>query len=198
MGDHDARDRARTGEGATFETARVRASSRPGIVAIGFVLVVAAGAALGFGAQGQAAASVPPLTSPASSPSRSSTPPPASSAGAPGATGRVPVSLAAPVAGTKITTGTVLVKGRLLLRAGRVEVALVTVENELLASSIIDTSNREGGVRPARAPSVDVELAIPTTRPIGRIWVVVRAYDDAGTEIGELRRIIDIEPLDEG
>jgi hypothetical protein len=84
------------------------------------------------------------------------------------------------------------------MRAGRVEVALITVENVLLTSSIIDTSNRDGGVRPIRAPSVDIKLPIPTARPIGRIWVVVRAYDDAGTEIGELRRIVDIEPLDEG
>ncbi|HUG30730.1 MAG TPA: hypothetical protein VMQ65_09505 [Candidatus Limnocylindria bacterium] len=94
-----------------------------------------------------------------------------------------------------ITTRIVLVDGRLEIRASSVRVALVADDGTGLDSVVIDTTNRDGGIRPVRAPTVQVELALPSPRPEGRLWVVITAYDEAGVEISSMRRPVRIGDL---
>lgn len=95
-----------------------------------------------------------------------------------------------------ITAATVLVDGRLAIRAGSVRVALLADDGSGLDAVLIDTANRDGGIRPVRAPTFRVELALPSPRPEGRLWVVITAYDEAGAEISSMRRPVRIAALE--
>jgi hypothetical protein len=104
-----------------------------------------------------------------------------------------PVSLSAPIRQTGPLTGpTVPVRGKLLIRAASVRVQLETNDRHALATAVVDTANRDGGIRPLHAPSVDVVLRIPMPRPVGWLWLVITAYDGAGTPIATMRRAVDV------
>ena len=102
-----------------------------------------------------------------------------------------PVRLTAPSLWDEvITTDIVVVGGRLELRATTVRVALVDGDGTGLDSVDIDTANHDGGIRPVRAPTFRVELALPSPPPEGRLWVVITAFDEAGAEISSIHRPI--------
>lgn len=102
-----------------------------------------------------------------------------------------PVRLSSPAGGDEVVTGgAVLVEGRLEIRATTVRIALQDDTGHLVASAVIDTANRDGTIRPVRAPTFRIELALPEPRPTGRLWVVVTAFDDAGAELGAVRRAV--------
>ncbi len=94
-----------------------------------------------------------------------------------------------------ITSGIVVVGGRLEIRASTVRVALVGGDGTSLDAVVIDTANHDGGIRPVRAPTFRVELAVPSPRPADRLWVVVTAYDEAGAEISTIHRPVRIGDL---
>ena len=107
-----------------------------------------------------------------------------------------PVRLTAPSLWDEvITTGIVVVGGRLEIRATTVRVALVGGDGTGLDAVDIDTANHDGGIRPVRAPTFRVELALPSPRPDDRLWVVVTAYDETGAEISSIHRPIRIGDL---
>jgi len=104
-----------------------------------------------------------------------------------------PVSLSAPTRRAGPLTGaTISVQGKLRIRAASIRIELETNDRHALATAVVDTANRDGGIRPLHAPSVDIALLIPTPRPIGWLWLVITAYDGAGTPIGTMRRVVDI------
>lgn len=113
-----------------------------------------------------------------------------------GNTAAGPVRLTAPGLWDEVlTTGIVVVGGRLEIRATTVRVALVGGDGTDLDAVDIDTANHDGGIRPVRAPTFRVEFALPSPRPEGRLWVVVTAYDEAGAEISSMHRPIRIGDL---
>jgi hypothetical protein len=110
--------------------------------------------------------------------------------------GSVPVRLASPSPDRAITTAFVAVKGTVHGRPHAVRIVLETSDHRLLRSTLVDTRNVHGGIRPDRAPTVDVRLALPAPRPVGdRLWVLVTAYDERGTPLGSMRRPVDVGPL---
>lgn len=94
-----------------------------------------------------------------------------------------------------VTTAAVLVDGRLEVRANSVRIALHSDDGQSLDFAIVFTGDRDGGIRPIRLPTFHVELALPSPRPEGRLWVVISAYDELGVEIGVLRRPVVIGAL---
>jgi hypothetical protein len=96
-----------------------------------------------------------------------------------------------------ITTETVLVDGRMQIKAATVEITLDGGAAQRFDAQTFDTSDPDGGIRPDRAPAFHFELALPAPRPEGRVWVVVTAHDAAGREIGTLRRPVIIAAVDE-
>jgi hypothetical protein len=107
-----------------------------------------------------------------------------------------PVTLTSPVGtGTLIAGATVAVEGRLRIRAARVEVTLLGEGRLVIASQMVETSNRDGGIRPIRAPTLDLLLAIPTPRPVGPAALLITAFDASGTVIGSMERAIEIGQL---
>jgi hypothetical protein len=104
-----------------------------------------------------------------------------------------PVSLRLPRTGADPLTGsTVAVEGALRVRAASVEIVLEGRGKQALASRVVDTTDPNGGIRPVQAPVIDVELPIPTPRPVGRLWVVITAYDRFGTRIGTMYRVVQV------
>jgi hypothetical protein len=107
-----------------------------------------------------------------------------------------PVSLRWPRTGGDALTGaTVAVEGTLRVRAASVEIVLEGRGRRALASRVVDTTDPNGGIRPLRTPVIDVDLPIPTPRPLGRLWVVVKAYDPFGTLIGAMYRPVQVGEL---
>lgn len=109
----------------------------------------------------------------------------------------VPVRLEQPGAASGALTGsTVAVAGELRIHADSVRVSLQTLDWELLDVTVVDTANKDGGIRPIRTPAIDVALDLPTPRPTGdRLWVIVAAYDEAGALLGAIRRLVTIGAL---
>ena len=109
----------------------------------------------------------------------------------------VPVRLEQPGAGARALTGsTVAVAGALRIHAASVRISLQTLDWVVLDATVLDTTNRDGGIRPLRAPAIDVALSLPTPRPTGdRLWVIVSAYDEAGGLLGAVRRLVTIGAL---
>jgi hypothetical protein len=108
-----------------------------------------------------------------------------------GETPIAPVRLTSPDEGDEVTyAGTVLVEGRLEVHAATVRIALESGTGGIVDASTVATSNRDGGIRPAFAPTLHVELALPANGPAGRLWVVITAFDEAGASVGEMRRPI--------
>jgi hypothetical protein len=105
------------------------------------------------------------------------------------------VNLRWPRTGDALTGATVAIKGTLRVRAANVEIVLEGRARQTLASQVVDTTDPDGGVRPLRTPAIDVELPIPTPRPVGRLWVVITAYDGFGSPIGTMYRLIQVGEL---
>jgi hypothetical protein len=108
----------------------------------------------------------------------------------------VPVRLTAPAAAvTSVSTGAIAVAGTLRIKAATIRISLQTPDHEVLSEASVDTTDPNGGVRPVRTPSFDVELRIPSPRPISgsRLVVVVAAYDAGGTPLGMVRRTVEVE-----
>lgn len=100
--------------------------------------------------------------------------------------------------GAEIRTAAVPVEGVLRIKADRVRVALQTLDFKMLASASVRTANLDGGIRPIRAPTIDVDLPLPDPRPTGeRLWLVLTAYDARGSVLAVFRRTVTIAPLDE-
>jgi hypothetical protein len=107
-----------------------------------------------------------------------------------------PVSLRWPRTGGDALTGaTVAVEGTMRVRAASVEIVLEGQGRQALASRVVDTTDPNGGIRPVRTPVIDVDLLIPTPRPVGRLWVVIKAYDPFGTLIGAMYRPVQVGEL---
>lgn len=107
-----------------------------------------------------------------------------------------PVRLTAPGSWNQvIATEAVLVQGRLEIRSESVRISLRTDDGTSLGSTIVYTGDRDGGIRPVRLPTIDVELALPSPRPEGRLWVVITAYDEFGVEISSMRLPVRIGAL---
>lgn len=113
--------------------------------------------------------------------------------------GLVPMSLVLPDPGRAVTRTFVAVRGTVRGRPEEVRVILETSDHRVLAATVVATHNVHGGIRPDRAPIVDVRLALPSPRPVGdRLWVRIGAYDALGTLLGTMRRPVDIGPLSDG
>lgn len=113
-----------------------------------------------------------------------------------GASAAGPVRLTSPsVWDEVITTETVLVEGRLEMRANMVRIALHGGDGRSHDSLTVSTADRDGGIRPVRLPTFLVELALPSPRPEGRLWVVITVFDEAGSQIGVMRRPVRIGAL---
>ena len=80
------------------------------------------------------------------------------------------------------------VYGSVLVRAAHLEISLEARNNRVLERISVDVSDPDGGIRPSKPPSFDVEFALPYPRPNGTMWVVVTAYDAAGLPLGGERR----------
>lgn len=108
-----------------------------------------------------------------------------------------PVRLETPGTETIPVTGnSITVQATLRIHADSVRVGLQTMDFGVLDSTVVATSNIDGGVRPVHAPTIDVELALPTPRPTGEwLWVIVTAYDAAGDPLGSVRRLVTIGAL---
>jgi hypothetical protein len=96
-----------------------------------------------------------------------------------------------------ITSATVPVDGGLTIYANSVQIALELDRFHRFDDIVIDT-NPDGGLRQDHTPTFHVELALPTPRPIGQVWVVITAYDRAGNQIGTVRRAVLIGPATGG
>ncbi len=105
-----------------------------------------------------------------------------------------PVRLDRPAAGVWATSGTTIeVQGELRIKAASVRITLRTLDLDLLDSTIVHTSNVDGGIRPLRAPAIDVGLSLGTPRPTGdRFWIVLTAYDESGLPLGTMRRLVTV------
>lgn len=95
----------------------------------------------------------------------------------------------------EITTPSVAVEGVVLVRAARVLVYLEARANRVLDRVTVDVSDRDGGVRPERAPTFEASFELPYPRPNGTMWVVVTAYDERGMPLGGTRRPFAVGPL---
>jgi hypothetical protein len=105
-----------------------------------------------------------------------------------------PVRLDRPAAGVWAASGTTIeVQGKLRIKADSVRVTLRTLDLDLLDSTIVDTSDPDGGVRPRQAPAIDVALSLGRLPAAGdRLWLVLTAYDEAGLPLGTMRRLVTI------
>jgi hypothetical protein len=104
-----------------------------------------------------------------------------------------PVRLTAPSQWDEvITTDTVVVDGRLDVRSDTIRIALHSDDGRSLDFTIVYTGDRDGGIRPIRLPTFHVELALPSPRPEGRLWVVITAFDASGVEVASMRRPVRI------
>jgi hypothetical protein len=143
----------------------------------------------------------PPSEAPAAaaveSPARAAARPvePQPSAGEPA---MAPVSLRRPYTGEPLSGATVAVEGTLRVRAASVEIVLEGRGKQALVSRVVNTTDPHGGIRPIRSPVIDVELLIPSPRPVGRAWVVVTAYDRFGGQIGAMYRVVQVGELARG
>ena len=86
-----------------------------------------------------------------------------------------------------ITTAAVPVEGLVALRASSIRVALELDTFHRIDAVEIDT-NPDGMLRPDTTPAFHLDLALPTPRPIGQLWVVITAYDRSGKSLGTVRR----------
>ena len=108
-----------------------------------------------------------------------------------------PVSLESPALGATITDGAVTVRGRLQIKADSVRIALLTADRRVLDARTIETANADGGIRPLHAPTFDLRLGVGNPRPVdARLWVVITAFDEAGTVVGFARREVTIGELE--
>ena len=107
------------------------------------------------------------------------------------------LDLASPGPGiSEVTSDRLTVAGRVLVRAARVKIVLSADGNWLIGQASADVSDRDGGIRPAYPPAVDVQFDLSgASRPSGTMQVVVTAYDEAGLPIGDVRRTVSVEPL---
>jgi hypothetical protein len=98
--------------------------------------------------------------------------------------------------GAEIRTATLAVEGVLRIKADSVRVSLQTLDHVTLDSATFRTANLDGGIRPVRAPTIDVEFPVPEPRPLGqRLWIIVTAFDADGRALGVVRRVVTIESL---
>jgi hypothetical protein len=110
------------------------------------------------------------------------------------AVGVVPVTLYTPTGREGAITGsTVPVEGQLAIYASTLHVALEGSRQEQFDTVIFDTG-ADGALRWDRVPTFHVDLALPSPRPVGQVWVVITAYDRTGQEIGVVRRTVLIGP----
>ena len=103
----------------------------------------------------------------------------------------MPVTLRTPTGQDEAITGiAVPVDGQLEVHASSLRIALEVDRFHRIESLVVDTTDPDGMLRPDRTPTFHVELALPTPRPVGRLWVVITAYDRSGHQIGSLRRAV--------
>jgi hypothetical protein len=92
--------------------------------------------------------------------------------------------------GAVISRPQVTVTGRVSIRLDHVLVSLEDQRRrQVLAARSINVSDA-GGFRPAVQPTFEATFAFPEPRPIGALWIVVTAYDAAGTPVDVVRRAI--------
>ena len=194
--------RPRDDAGAAFEPqrvaqaaeSRVRVALVTGMLAAGIAVAAlssspAPSATEAVPATGALVAAIAPTAPPPATGLVSVRPPPHGA----GVAGVAPVRLALPAAGQGAITGqTIEVSGVLRVHAASLRISLESSERQSVASAIVDTSNRDGGIRPVRTPSFDVALQVPPAMPAGRAWVVVTAYDVFGAPLGAYRRAVEI------
>jgi hypothetical protein len=102
--------------------------------------------------------------------------------------GSAPVTLRTPTGRDgPITTAAVPVEGLVALRASSIRVALELDKFHRIDAVEIDT-NPDGMLRPDTTPAFHLDLALPSPRPIGQLWVVITAYDRSGNPLGTVRR----------
>jgi hypothetical protein len=102
--------------------------------------------------------------------------------------GSAPVTLRTPTGRDgPITTAAVPVEGLVALRASSIRVALELDKFHRIDAVEIDT-NPDGMLRPDTTPAFHLNLALPSPRPIGQLWVVITAYDRSGKSLGTVRR----------
>jgi len=112
-----------------------------------------------------------------------------------GALGRTPVVLRLPGSGTRpITSASVIVDGELAVHATTLRIALEVDRLHHLGTVTLDATDANGALRPDYPLLFHAELALPSPRPLGRLWLVITAYNRAGTAIGTLRKEIVVGP----
>ena len=214
---HDRRDGERTeeplwaraeAEAATFAPRRIAPPRRApllvalmGVVAIGSLIGLgsladrepgAVGSARGTSEIGQTTA---PTAAPATAALVAVRPPAVGRVE--GGSGAAPVSLTTPAAHSGPVHGrSVVIDGQLEVRASSIRVALQLDRFQRLDAVVIDTTDPNGGLRPDRTLTFHVELALPSPRPAGQVWIVITAFDRSGDPLGTLRQAIMIgDPL---
>jgi hypothetical protein len=88
-----------------------------------------------------------------------------------------------------ITTAGVPVDGLVALRASSIRIALELDRFHRIDAIDIDT-NPDGMLRPDSTPTFHVNLALPSPRPVGQVWVVITAYDRSGNQLGTVRKAV--------
>lgn len=107
--------------------------------------------------------------------------------------GVAPVMLDLPAgADARITGAALTVDGELEVRASTLRIALEADRLHRLEAITLDATDPDGGLRPDRTLRFHAELALPSPRPTGRLWLVITAFDSAGHPIGTLRRAVEI------
>lgn len=197
-------------ESAIFDVTRVGSGrGRPPVLVLGFAGLLAGVVALGVTGRSQAepvgpvavaTASPTPILIPGQRGPRvfpPVAPATTSSAGQTGIRGYLGVDvveLAVPHRDDEIVRGsTVTVSGSLRIHAATLLIQIQGADQAVLASQVIDTANRDGGIRPLHSPSIDLQLEIPSETPQGRLWLVVTAFNEAGDEVGSMLRTLRYE-----
>lgn len=109
--------------------------------------------------------------------------------------GVTPVALTLPPPGDHlVTSASITVDGELEVHATTLRIALEVDRLHHLGTITLDATDPNGGLRPDWPLRFHTELALPTPRPSGRLWLVITAYNRAGDLIGTLRQAMDIGP----
>jgi hypothetical protein len=87
------------------------------------------------------------------------------------------------------------VEGVVFWKAAKVEIALEGLGTRVLATTVVTLPNADGEMRLAVSPTFEASFDLPSPRPTGTVWVVVRAFDTQGAFLGSTMRTVTIGKL---
>jgi hypothetical protein len=94
-----------------------------------------------------------------------------------------------------VSTHDLPVDGVVFWKAARVEISLEGLGTRVLASAVVNLLNADGEMRLAVSPTFEASFDLPSPRPTGTVWVVVRAFDTQGAFLGSTMRTVTIGKL---